>query len=234
MIIDIILGIIILSILYRGWSRGFLYTAGRVVILILAFILASSFSPLLSAKLYELTVDEAWLDATADNVAKNLQPATDLNSGLENIGLSETYQNILKGEFPELTEEFSKSFQDLHEQNVEYMTKTSKAIGSHLIMMTLRIVSFIILLIAFSVALGFLLNLISKGVNKIPLIGSVNRGLGLALAVVMAVVICGTIVTTLPGLQNQIPGIDKALQKSYIASFLIESRLYRNILDTIF
>lgn len=234
MAIDILIVLIFLVCLVRGWRRGFLYNAGLVFMLLLAFFIASSFSGLLSAKVYQLGVDNGLIQAKTPKFVHQVESEEDLKLGLADLGLTESYQNILKGDMQGVLKDFSSSVEKLGDQSKAYMDEMTQAISEQILRLSLQILVFILLIFASYFILKALLKLLSKGINALPVLGFANRLSGAILGFALAVLLSGTLLSLLPGLGASFPAIESSLQDSRLASLISESQLYKVILNSIF
>ncbi len=234
MLIDILIVIILLVCLVRGWRRGFLYNAGLVFMLLLAFFIASSFSGLLSAKVYQLGLEKGIIQPRQPKFVQQVKSEEELMLGLEDLGLTESYQNILKGDMQGVLKDFSASVEKLGDQSKAYMDEMTQAISEHILRLSLQIIVFILLIFASYFILKRLLKLLSLGINALPVLGPANRLGGAALGFALAVLLSGTLLSLLPGLGASFPAIESGLQDSQLASLISESQLYKLILNSIF
>ncbi|MDO5033622.1 MAG: CvpA family protein [Eubacteriales bacterium] len=234
MLVDLVIVLILLICLIRGWLRGFLYNAGLVFLLLISFFIASTFSGILATKLYQVGVDKKILKSGPTQLVQQFDREKDLEDNLQNLGLTESYQKILQGDLGELMKGFSTSVEKIGAESQAYMKEMTQAVSEQILRLSLQILVFIFLLFASYFLLKFFLKLISKGINALPVLGLVNRlggaGLGLALGILLA----GTLISVLPGLAASFPALEDSLAGSKLADFLVESQLYKWILQSIF
>lgn len=234
MLIDILIVIIFLLCLVRGWRKGLLYNAGLVFMLLIAFFIASTFSGLLSAKLYQLGVEQGILQASKPSFSKQLASEADLTTSLQDLGLTESYQNILKGDMAGVFKDLSSSVEMLGAQSKAYMDEMTQAISEHILRLSLQILVFLVLIFASYFVLKWLLKWLSKGINALPVLGLANRLGGAALGFALAVLLAGTLLSLLPGLGASLPAVEQGLRGSQLAGLISESQLYKFILNSIF
>ncbi len=238
MLIDILIILIFLVSLYKGWKQGFLYSIGLIVILIVSFFLASSFSSVLAVKLYDYGVEKEVFQEIKADLSTELYAGKTIGESLSSIGVPKNFQEILASgsgeEAAGLIEELGKTVSDLGEKSKARVDGIAQELTRSLILLTIQILSFILILFVSNFLLRLLLSLISKGVNRLPLIGTTNRVLGLLVSFFFAVLISGLVLSVLPGLQTTFPSLEIAIEESKLAALLQDSSFYQSLLDTIF
>lgn len=234
MIIDIIILVIFLVMLIRGWKRGLIYSAGTIVILLVAFFLAFSFSGPAAQRIYQLVQKNENINQLTQNISADLQAGKSPDDSFEKLGVPEAYRRIITGQSPGLVKELDHLINNLGSESKEYFDRLASDLAHNLVLVTLKILCFFVIFFVSSFLLRLLLKLVTSGINKLPLVGIVNRSLGLLLAFIMAIAVCGMILSLLPGLQSTFPGLAKLLTESKLAPLIEDSQIYNKVVDTIF
>ncbi len=176
-VLDIILVIIFAAFVFTAVKKGFVLSLLEFVAVILAFVLAYTFSPKVAEFAYEGFVKEATIQAIEMQID-------------ENVSLTETatQTQALIDSIPEYMVSFAEfvgvSVDDIKE-NVANSKLTSENIATGLveqvaqpiILGALTALSFVILAIVLLIALKFLAKIISK-IFKLPILKTFNKTLG--------------------------------------------------------
>ncbi|MDO5015628.1 MAG: CvpA family protein [Eubacteriales bacterium] len=234
MIIDIIIAIVFVIYLIRGWRKGGLYSIGLALALVLAFVLASNLSGLVAEKTYNFAKDQGLFANMENQITTDLKEGETVNQSLDNLGLPEAYQKIIGSDGDGIVGSMLGVVEDLGAESKRQADLLASQLTSNLIFVTIKIVAFLLIFFLSFILLKALLRLLSKAVNALPLIGVFNRALGLLIGFALAILITGTLLSLLPGLQANWPGLERALAESKLATVIRDSKLYYAILDTIF
>lgn len=234
MVIDILILIIFAFTLYRGWKRGLIYNVGVVFLLLIAFYLASALSGVVAERVYEQALAKGSLVSIEEKISDDLNQGQSVDGALDNLGLPEAYKKIIKDDTEGLIPGMLDIVEQIGAESRRQVDRVASELTKSLIIMTIKIIVFMLIFFLSYFILKAILGLISRGLNKLPLIGTLNRSLGLLVAFMLAVFISGTVISLLPGLQTYFPAMEKMLGESRLASFIIDSPLYYSILDTIF
>lgn len=233
MIIDIIILIIFALEIYRGWKKGALYSLGVIALLVVAFILAGVFSEPLSQRLYNVAEEKGSVQKLEAELNRDVTSGISVEQSLDKIGIPSSYQDILKRD-ETIMQKIEAFARDAGQEGQKQIQAAAKDLARNLISLAARIVSFVLILFVSFYLMRLVLSLISKGLNKIPILGSVNRGLGMVVGFMVALVLCGTLLSLLPGAGKTFPEVYKQLEQSRLANVIHESSIYKGFLDTIY
>lgn len=234
MIIDIIIAIVFIIYIIRGWRRGGLYSIGLALAVVLAFVLASNLSGLVAQKTYSFAKEQGLFANMENQITTDLKEGETVTQSLDNLGLPEAYQKIIGSDGDGILGSMLGVVEDLGTESKRQADLLANQLTSNLIFVTIKIVAFLLIFFLSFILLKALLRLLSKAINALPLLGVFNRTLGLLVGFALAILITGTLLSLLPGLQANWPGLENALAESKLAAVIRDSKLYYAILDTIF
>lgn len=234
MIIDIIIAIVFIIYIIRGWRRGGLYSIGLALAVVLAFVLASNLSGLVAQKTYSFAKEQGLFAHMENQITTDLKEGETVTQSLDNLGLPEAYQKIIGSDGDGILGSMLGVVEDLGTESKRQADLLANQLTSNLIFVTIKIVAFLLIFFLSFILLKALLRLLSKAINALPLLGVFNRTLGLLVGFALAILITGTLLSLLPGLQANWPGLENALAESKLAAVIRDSKLYYAILDTIF
>ncbi len=194
LILDLALGLVLLSILYTSWKRGFMATAIRLAGTVAGFLLASLVSRPAAAELYSRFLESRVEDyvrenllaeggALAEALAGNGQVGSALEavtSLLEEWGL-DYYTSGSAGDM-------SRELLDLLGPGTDPAHAVAQVAVRPLVLTVLEIAVFFLVLFAVGLVVRLLTGL-ALGVNHIPLVGGVNRLAGLLCGGVYALLV---------------------------------------------
>lgn len=232
MMVDGLILACFLSEMYRGYRKGVIYTLGVLLAFFVAFYAASYFSPQLSEQAYQLAVDQGIVQGMEQNISKNL--VTEKN-GLASLALPEAYQRILDQHVGDsMLARLQQSIKQVGLESQAVMKKAVADVTSNLMKLIFQALVFLAL---FSLGL-FLLRLILRSVsqlmNKIPVLGAANRGLGLAFGLVMGLFLSALSLQVLGLLTPLWPVIQSQLSASILSESIMASPLTVALMDIFF
>lgn len=234
MIIDLIILAVFGLEIYRGWKRGFIYSAGVIALVIAAFILANIFAGPLASYIYSGADKKGVGEKLEVEIHKNLDRGENPLESMKAWGIPEAYREmILKKDagifssWQSLVEESTKRNRELIKNTAESMARTFLEIGA-------RALAFLLIFFGSFFILRLILKLVSSGVNKLPVLGGANRLLGIGLGLLTALVICGVILSLLPGVAAGFPQLKSQLESSKLGALISNSAYVRSFLDIIF
>lgn len=233
MIIDLLIIGIFVWEMYRGWKKGALYSLGVVALLGVAFILAGMFSEPLALRLYHAAEERGTVRKIETELHKDVSFGIGVEESLDRIGIPQSYREILKKD-ENIMRKIEEIARDASEAGQEQLQAAAKDLARNLISLGTRIISFLLILFVSFYLMRLILRLISEGLNKVPVLGVLNRGLGMAVGFMVALVLCGTILSLLPGAGKSFPEIYSQLEQSRLASFVHESSLYKGFLEIVY
>lgn len=193
-VLDVALGLILLYILYRSWRRGFIASLVQTVGIAAGFLLASFLKGPISEWGYNTFLEKRVERYVADALAAQGDAVLGALSGLDRAG--DLAVQMLSRMLAESGLDFYAS-QDAGQMSKEILGRiTQKGIDPAaaiaqvavrpLVMTMLEIAVFFLLLFLADLAVRAVAR-VALGVNRIPLVGGVNRVAGLLCGAVYAV-----------------------------------------------
>ena len=234
MILDLIIAAIIIYQMVKGWKRGGIYVLGSFVVLILAFVLATQFSPLLADRIYEGTEKGGVVSKLDENLNKEIASGKDIDLSFEKLGLDPIYKEVLKNDKSGLVERWNQLAEEAKTKGKEELQATSRELAQSVIKIASQALAFLVILLLANLLLGILLRVISSLINHLPILGTANRWIGLALGFCLAVVICGALLSLIPAISGSVPELAHQSDQSKLYSLVLDSRIYREFLNFIY
>lgn len=196
LIYDVVLGLILLSILYRSWRQGFVASFVRLVGTAAGFLLASFLSRPVAEKLYTGVLQDQVERYVSDTLLAPGGPLAEALTGLDLAGSAalQALAQILSEHGLDLY--VSDGAGQMGEEILSRITENGLepaaaiaqvAVRPLVVSMLQTVVFFVILALA-----GIVVRMITRvglGVNHIPLVGGMNRLAGLACGAVYAVLL---------------------------------------------
>jgi len=237
-VLDLALGLILLSILYNSWRRGFIASFIRLVGTAAGFLLASFLKGPVAEWGYETFLEDRVEHYVADTLLAQGSPLLEALAGLDQAGAAAA--QMLSGLLAEqgldfyATQDAGQMGKDIlahiTEQGAEPAIAFAQVAIRPLVMTILETVVFFALLFIADAVVRVVAR-VGLGVNHIPLVGGVNRIAGLACGAVYALLV-GYVISAglvlLAGLgKNQWEYLNSGiLQRTVLVSRFLELRTY--------
>ena len=184
LILDLALGLVLLSILYTSWRRGFLASAIRLGGTVAGFLLASLVSRPAAAELYDRLVRDRVVEYVRGSL---LAQGSALSQALEGTGQAGSALEAVA----ELLEEWgldyfssadagalSRELLDTLGPGMDTAEAVAQVALRPMVMTVLELGVFLLVLLAVGLAVRLLAGM-ALGVNHIPVVGKLNRMAGL-------------------------------------------------------
>lgn len=169
MIIDIFIIIFFIYEIYQGWRRGLLGIVLKLIVSIIAIIVAFFIAEQISIHLTDFFISETMINNLSNNLSESVMgEGQALPDVLQSIGLSSSLSNNLAGNLAEISFEVIVS---IVSKLAEYFVLA---------------VAFIIFSIVLRIIFVYLIQKFTNRFNKIPVIGLLNRIMGLLFGILMA------------------------------------------------
>lgn len=238
MILDVVLGLILLSILYTSWRRGFVASFVRLVGTAAGFLLASFLSRPAAERIYAGFLEEKVENYVSGTLLAQGSPLLEALAGLDQAG-SAAIQAV-SGFLAQQGLDFY-SPQDAGQMGTDILDRITQG-GSDpaaaitqvavkpLVMTVLETAIFFLLLFLTGILVRMAVR-VGLGVNRIPLVGGMNRLAGLLCGAVYALLV-GYVVSMglllLAGLgKNQWDHLNSdVLQETFLIRRFLELRDY--------
>lgn len=231
--LDILLLVILVIAAIWGFAKGMikvLFSLGGYVV---AFLIARRYS----ANLAEWLVDfSSWDDTLSESINTNLQ--TLVGDGVSEVAAKFSMQDIAT--MPEFTKirELAQGFaSDAFSSNLEAaeLGLDFSLAGDTFAYYVLLAVSAILLFIGVKLLLGIVGALLHNLLSLSDLLNATDRVIGLILGSVVGILVVFFVVSVMAPISLTFVGVGLVdlLQESRIATFIIESGLYQNLMVTV-
>lgn len=237
-VLDVALGLILLSILYNSWRRGFVVSLIRLVGTAAGFVLASFLKGPIAQWGYDTFLEERVERYVADALLSQGGALSGALSGLDHAGSAAA--QLLSGLLAERGLDYYSS-QDAGQMGKEILARIAEkgadpaaAIAQvavrPLVMTILETAVFFLLLFVADMVVRTIAR-VGLGVNRIPLVGGINRLAGLGCGAVYALLV-GYVISSalvlLAGLgKNEWEFINSAvLRRTHLVSWFLGLRTY--------
>ncbi len=197
LIYDLVLGLILLSILYRSWRQGFVATLVRLVGTAAGFLVASFLSRPLAVKIYDGFLSSRVEDYVAETLLAPESPLAAALAGLDHAGsaalqLVSQFLSDRGLDFFTIGSDAGEMGQEILsgilEGGMEPAAVIARVAVRPMVLTVLQTVVFFGILFVAGMVVQFVTR-IGLGVNHIPLVGGVNRLAGLACGAVYGVLL---------------------------------------------
>lgn len=240
-VLDLVLGLVLLSILYTSWQRGFIASLIHLVGTAAGFALAAILKSPIAEWGYKTFLEERVENYVSETLLSQGGPLLEALGGLDQAGAAfQSIPDFLGGILAEQGLDFYAA-QDAGQMGRDILTRitengTSPAAAitqvavKPLVMTILETVIFFVLLFLAGIVVRFIVR-VGLGVNRIPVVGGLNRVAGLACGAVYALLVGYVIangLVLLAGLgKNQWEWLNSGiLQKTFLVSRFLELRTY--------
>ncbi len=220
-IIDLILLIVSAVIVFRSWRRGFLqgfFSFARFAItLVLVMLLVDPVSG---------WIDKAFLH---EPIYNGIYDKT--NEIYQNAQGNVTDEDIRK-EIPGflLTDEIKSEINSVSNMSEAWPAAAAQKIASPLSHTVATVIAYVVLFLTVFFLLAILIKILSKLVDSLPIIGHLNRLLGLIWGILVAVCICVMISSVIKALWGSSPVYTQSVfVKFFGESFLLEFLTFLDI-----
>ncbi len=194
-LLDLALGLILLSILYVSWKQGFMATVIRLAGTVAGFLLASVASRPAAEAIYDRFLEDRVVDYVRDNLLSEESALTQALASMDQAG--EAAREAIAGFLEEWGLDYYSS-SDAGEMGSDILDRLSQGADPAqtvaqvavrpMVMTLLEIVVFFVVLFLVGLLVKILTGL-ALGVNHIPLVGGVNRLAGLLCGGVYALLV---------------------------------------------
>lgn len=196
-LLDLALGLILLSILYNSWQRGFVASLISLVGTAAGFLAASFLSRPLAGRIYDTVLEQRVERYVADTFLAPDGPLSAVMAGIDQAGGAavqaiadlltqyglDYYSDRTAGEMG------GEIFGKIGQMGNDPASAIAQVAIRPLVMTVLEIAIFFLLIFVIRIIVGLAVR-VGLGVNEIPLIGGVNR---------MAGLLCGAVYALLMG-----------------------------------
>lgn len=202
-ILDVALGLILLTILYNSWQRGFLTSLIRLAGTAAGFLLASFLNRPAAEYLYENFLEKRVEDYVANTLLSPDGPLAGSLAGLDHAGAAAA--QVIAGFLSERGLDFyspqdagqmgADILNQVRGMNVEPAAAIAQVAIKPLVMTVLQTAIFFLVIFL----VGIVVRMVAKvglGVNRIPILGGMNRLAGLLCGAVYALLV-GYVVSSL-------------------------------------
>ena len=228
MLVDIILVLIILAFVVLGWIRGFMLSVFALASTLVAIILASMLSPVVSSWIEKTGAADAMGNKFASYVETGLTENLDKAA---NVNIEEAVAELPLPQF------FTESISDkITEQTVEMSEESikniSEKIGQEAATVVCGIIGFIIVFVIVYVLLQVVKNVL-KIASKLPIIKQADKLGGIAIGLVegvLFVLLILLIVSMFSSVQGM-KGVIEAVEESTLARFAYENNIIGKIIS---
>mgnify|MGYP001025104993 FL=1 len=196
MILDVVLGLILLSILYTSWRRGFVASFVRLVGTAAGFLLASFLSRPAAERIYAGFLEEKVENYVSGTLLAQGSPLLEALAGLDQAG-SAAIQAI-SGFLAEQGLDFYSSsdagqmgqeiFSLIGEKGSDPASAIAQVAVRPMVLTVLQTAVFFLVLFLAGIVVRAVVRM-GQGVNRIPLIGGLNRMAGLLCGAVYALLL---------------------------------------------
>ncbi len=196
LVYDVVLGLLLLSILHRAWRQGFVASFVRLAGTAVGFLLASFFSRPVAEKLYDGFFQERVEQYVSDTLLAPGGPLAEALAGLDQAGnavlqvlaqlLSERGLDLYSSGGME--QAGAEILSRITENGLEPAAAIAQVAVRPLVTSMLQTVVFFAILAVTGIAVRMIAR-IGLGVNRIPLVGGLNRLAGLACGAVYALLL---------------------------------------------
>lgn len=230
MLIDIIFILIVAVFIFIGWKRGFMLSVFSLVSTVVAIILASILSPVVSS----------WIESTA--VAKSMETKftsyveTALNESMDTMTEIEIEKAVQELPLPEfLVEEIPERLSDATvEMSSEAVEQISVEIGNEASKIVCGLIGFVVVFIIVIILLQ-IIKYVLKLTSNLPIIrqadkiGGIAFGFAEGVIFVMVVLLLVSVFSSM----SQMQGLLNMIQESSLTKFAYENNFIGEIISNL-
>ncbi len=214
--IDVILVIIFLIICYLSYKRGFVATFLTIVSGIFSLIVVYALASPVAGWLKDSGLFDGFTNSVRDSVAGKLgETGGSIVGALTGIGLPGPWSDRIAAE------------------SAASSLSAATYVAERLTELLAGVLAIVLLFVFLQIVVRFFLKRIAKGINKIPIVGTVNRISGLLLGGLWGLLLIYLVSLLISALSPAVPLFGEWMNQSSVLKYMAQTPLFMRAYDAI-
>ena len=157
-----------------------------------------------------------------------------IQQSLKNMGLPPAFLGVFEGKYGSIPTQLQSLLEKSRETGTSAIRDAIHNFSRQIFELIAHALAFLLIFFVSHFVLKRLLKALSGLINKIPLIGGLNRLLGMFMGLVVGLALCGLLLSVLPPLSGSLPDLREQLASSRLAAWFMQSQVYEKLLALIY